>query len=403
VLLVSGVIPGERVSTRIERSEKRFAFASVTAILEPSPDRRDPPSDPGCGGVLFAHIAYPRQVAIKSDIIVDAFTRLGRIPLQTVIQVAPSPEHDYRMRARFHVHDGRVGFYREGSHDVCDGRASRLLSEETIDAVEQVVSVLLRGGVRPTTIAVSENIPADERALHIDLADDAQPAYEALVAASEAARLTGCTARGPVGPLVRAGEASVGDTLLRLTAERASTGVLRRGPTSFFQGNRFLLPPLVTRVLDAVPADDSVLDLYAGVGLFSVALAATGRSHLVAVEGDRSAGADLKENAAPYASALKVVTGRVEDYVARRGPRADTIVVDPPRTGISKEAMEAIAHYGASRVVYVSCDPPTMARDARRLLDAGYGLESIEGFDLFPNTPHVETLGVFVNDRGSAT
>jgi 23S rRNA (uracil1939-C5)-methyltransferase len=86
----------------------------------------------------------------------------------------------------------------------------------------------------------------------------------------------------------------------------------------------------------------------------------------------------------------------VEDYVARRGSRADTIVVDPPRTGISKEAMDAIAHRGASRVVYVSCDPPTMARDARRLLDAGYALDGIEGFDLFPNTPHVETLAVFV-------
>jgi len=399
VLLVSGTIPGERVSARIERAEKRFAFASATAILDPSPDRREPPADPGCGGVLFAHIAYPRQIAIKADIIADAFTRLGRIPLQVPVQVSASPEHDYRMRARFHVRDGRAGFYREGTHDVCDGRGSRLLSAHTIDAVEELVSVLLRGGVRPTTIVVSENIPADQRAMHIDLAEDAQPAHEALITAMEAAGLTGCTARGPVGPLVHAGEAFVGDTLLRLTAGRASTGELRRRPTSFFQGNRFLLPPLVTRVLDAVPDHGSVLDLYAGVGLFSVALVATGRTHVVAVEGDRSSSADLKENAASYASAVKVVTGRVEDYVARRATRADTIVVDPPRTGISKEAMDAIAHHGASRVVYVSCDPPTMARDARRLLDAGYRLESIEGFDLFPNTPHVETLAVFVKER----
>jgi 23S rRNA (uracil1939-C5)-methyltransferase len=396
VLLVSGAIPGERVSVRIERSEKRFAFASVTAILEPSPDRREAPADPGCGGVLFAHIAYPRQVAIKADIIVDAFTRLGRIPLQAAVQVAASPEHDYRMRARFHVRAGRVGFYREGTHDVCDGRASRLLSAAAVDAVEQVVSILADAGVRPTTIVVSENIPADARAMHIDLADDAQPAYDALVSATGAARLAGCTARGPVGPLVHAGEALVGDTLLRLTAGRTTTGLLRRRPTSFFQGNRFLLPPLVTRVLDAVPTEGPVLDLYAGVGLFSVALAATGRMRIVAVEGDRSSGGDLKDNAAPYAPTLKVVLERVEEYVARRGSRADTIVVDPPRTGISKEAMDAIAHHGASRVVYVSCDPPTMARDARRLLDAGYALDGIEGFDLFPNTPHVETLAVFV-------
>jgi hypothetical protein len=270
-----------------------------------------------------------------------------------------------------------------------------LLSSAAIDAVEQVTVALLRGGVRPTTIVVSENIPADERAMHIDLTDDAQPAHDVLVAAAAEARLTGCTARGPVGPLVHAGDAMVSDALARLTAGRAGTGSLRRRPTSFFQGNRFLLPPLVTRVLDAVPAGD-VVDLYAGVGLFSVALAAIGHRRIVAVEGDRSSGADLRDNAAPYSAALKVVLGRVEDYVVQRGSRADTIVVDPPRTGISREAMEAIAQRGASRVVYVSCDPPTMARDARRLLDAGYALDAIEGFDLFPNTPHVETLGVFV-------
>jgi 23S rRNA (uracil1939-C5)-methyltransferase len=396
VLLVSGAIPGERAAVRIERAEKRFAFAAVTAIIEPSPDRRAPPADPACGGVLFAHIAYPRQIAIKSDIIADAFTRIGRIPIDAAIHVAASPEHDYRMRARFHVRDGRVGFYREGTHQVCDPRESRLMTGAAVDAVEEAVAVLSDRGVRPATIVVGENIPGDERAMHIDLEDDAQPAHDALVAAVAAARLTGCSARGPVGPVVHAGDAVVGDTLLRLTAGRSGEGLLRRRPASFFQGNRFLLPPLVTRLLDSVPANGSVLDLYAGVGLFSVSLAATGRTGILAVEGDRNAGADLRENAAPFAPALKVIVGRVEDHVAPRGRRADTIVVDPPRTGISKEAMEAIARHGASRVVYVSCDPPTMARDARRLLDAGYGMEAIEGFDLFPNTPHVETLAVFV-------
>ena len=85
----------------------------------------------------------------------------------------------------------------------------------------------------------------------------------------------------------------------------------------------------------------------------------------------------------------------MEDFVRSRRAAAGTIVVDPPRTGISKEAMDAIAAQGAARIIYVSCDPPTMARDARRLVDAGYGLASLSGFDLFPNTPHVEALGVF--------
>jgi 23S rRNA (uracil1939-C5)-methyltransferase len=149
-------------------------------------------------------------------------------------------------------------------------------------------------------------------------------------------------------------------------------------------------------VIDALPPAGEVLDLYAGVGLFSVALAGTGRMPIVAVEGDRISGADLLLNVGPFAAAVKVVPSSVEDYLGRRrGPSPRAIVVDPPRTGISKEAMKTVARQGAERVVYVSCDPATMARDARRLLDAGYRMVSIRAFDLFPNTPHVETLAVF--------
>ena len=105
---------------------------------------------------------------------------------------------------------------------------------------------------------------------------------------------------------------------------------------------------------------------------------------------------DLLRNAAPYGDTLRVIRSSVEAYLSRPPARPyGTLIVDPPRTGMSKEAAEGIAHSGAARVVYVSCDAPTMARDARRLLDAGYRLLSLRGFDLFPNTPHVETLGVF--------
>jgi len=148
-------------------------------------------------------------------------------------------------------------------------------------------------------------------------------------------------------------------------------------------------------VTAAVPADGAVLDLYAGVGLFSVALAALGRRGITAVEGDRTSGRDLLRNATPFAEALRISVESVEQYLKRRGNRAATIIVDPPRTGISREAMTAVVRAGAARVVYVSCDPATMARDARRLVDGGYELASLAAFDLFPNTPHVEALGVF--------
>ncbi len=100
-------------------------------------------------------------------------------------------------------------------------------------------------------------------------------------------------------------------------------------------------------------------------------------------------------NAAPYAERLRAVVGLVEDDLRRTRARPDTVIVDPPRTGMSREAMDALLRLPARRVIYVSCDPPTMARDARRLLDAGYELASLAGFDLFPRTPHVEAVGVF--------
>lgn len=394
ILLVAGAIPGERVAARIERVEKRLAFASTTSVLEASPDRREA-ADPLCGGCVYAHIAYPRQVTLKSEIISDAFTRIGRIPLSQTVDVLPSPETAYRLRARLHVRENRAGFYREGTHTLCDPRTTDQLSAGAMDAVEAALSALGEARSSVTSLELSENIAADERAIHFDITSEAPSVESSLARAADAARLTGCTARGHLGPLVRVGRPTVFDPLSTLTQQRAGSGRLGRQPASFFQGNRFLLPELVTTVLDATPSDGSVVDLYAGVGLFSIALAGTGRTRVTAVEGDKASSTDLRENASAYPDAINVVVGRVEDFISRTRERAQTIVVDPPRTGISREAMDAIAAHRAGRIIYVSCDPPTMARDARRLLDVSYRLASLRGFDLFPNTPHVECVGVF--------
>jgi 23S rRNA (uracil1939-C5)-methyltransferase len=394
VLLVAGAIPGERVAARIERVEKRLAFASTVSVPEPSPDRREA-QDPLCGGCVYSHIAYPRQVTLKSDIIADAFVRIGRIPLAEPVQVLPSPETGYRLRARLHVRQSAAGFYREGTHTLCDARLTHQLSAGAMDAVDAALVALGDARVAVASLELSENIGANERALHFDLVPAASAMEPMLVEAVEAAGLNGCTARGQVGPLLKVGQPTVFDPLSTLTNGRASSGRLGRQPASFFQANRFLLPALVSTVVVAVPENSRVIDLYAGVGLFSVALAATAHGSITAVEGDKASSSDLRDNAAPYSGTIDVIVGRVEDFVHRfRGP-ADAIVVDPPRTGISREAMDAIARQGAARVVYVSCDPPTMARDARRLLDANYRLTSLRGFDLFPNTPHVESVGVF--------
>lgn len=394
VLLVAGAIPGERIRARVTRAEKRVAFADTVRVLEPSADRREPPADPACGGCLYAYITYERQLRLKAEIIRDAFTRIGRIPVEQDIPVAASQERGYRMRARFHVRDGRPGFYREGTHELCDPAPAGQVLDASIEAVEAVVASLGAQGVGVTSVELSENIAADQRAMHLELRD-VRVSPGALDRAAAAAGLTGCTARGADHSFYTSGDPIVSDSMHVLTSGRTTEGSLRRHPEAFFQANRYLLPALVGSVMDAV-TDGAVLDLYAGVGLFSVVLAAAGRTDITAVEGDPVSGADLLRNAAPFQERLRIVRSSVEAFVARGGRTPPkTLIVDPPRTGMSKEAADAVAMMGAARIVYVSCDAPTMARDARRLLDAGYRVVSLQGFDLFPNTPHVETLGVF--------
>jgi 23S rRNA (uracil1939-C5)-methyltransferase len=118
---------------------------------------------------------------------------------------------------------------------------------------------------------------------------------------------------------------------------------------------------------------------------------------VTAVEADRASGGDLRENGRPYTPRLAARIARVEDYLAARRTPPATVIVDPPRIGLSKPAADAIVRLAPPRLVYVSCDPATLARDTRRLLDAGYRLTSLQAFDLFPNTPHVETMAVFTS------
>jgi 23S rRNA (uracil1939-C5)-methyltransferase len=174
---------------------------------------------------------------------------------------------------------------------------------------------------------------------------------------------------------------------------------LRRQVGAFFQGNRYLVSRLVSRVLAQLP-DGPLLDLYAGSGVFGLAHAAAGRGAVTLVEGDRLAIEDLRVNAAALGDVATVAAVSVEGFLAA----ADTIgltsvIVDPPRTGLSNGAAAALVASGIPRLVYVSCDVATFARDARRLVDGGFALGAIELFDLFPNTAHIETVASFERNR----
>jgi 23S rRNA (uracil1939-C5)-methyltransferase len=387
VVLVAGAIPGERVSARIERVGKGVAYADTMSVEEPAVDRRPPFTDPLCGGCLYAHIAYPRQIAIKAHVVADAFVRIGRLPLQAPVPVAASPDEGYRMRARLHARGGRIGFFREGSHELCDARGTRQLLRETCDILDAVAARFQSANVEAVReLDVSENSNATQRVVHLETTAPVDGSM--VMAVSGTSGVTGLTA-SPAQVL--AGDPYVTDTLL----VEGRTIKLRRHVLAFFQGNRYLLQDLVAHVVQQIGEERDVVDLYAGTGLFSVAAAAVRGARVTAVEGERTAAADLVANASSTAGAVEAVHQSVEVFTATRRPPPGGLILDPPRTGLSKQAMQGAIRLQARTIVYVSCDVATLARDARRLVDAGYELQRIEGFDLFPNTPHVECVVTF--------
>jgi tRNA/tmRNA/rRNA uracil-C5-methylase (TrmA/RlmC/RlmD family) len=396
VVLVSGAIPGETVVARVESVSKKVMLAATVDVVDASPDRRSPHCDPACGGSLYAHIAIERQRALKAEVVADAFRRIAKIPLDANVPVAASPEHGYRLRGRLHVQRGRAGFFLERTHQLCDAGATAQFGDDTLAVVDRLLGWMGDDADAVESIVVGENVAASERVLHLEPTEgrDVSHLAERTLAIDG---LTGVTSVSR-GRLVRiAGEGRVTDTARDLCG---STDVLpadvswTRTAASFFQGNRFLTGTLLERVLQHVRGR-RVLDLYAGVGLFSVGLAARG-ADVLAVEGDAVSVADLELNAARWSSRLTTRQSAVEAALATLPPgRCETVVLDPPRTGASPEAVDGVVALGAARIVYVSCDPATLARDAARLVAGGYRLVSIEAFDMFPNTAHVETLAVF--------
>ncbi len=377
IVLVSGAIPGERVTARVERTGEGVIYAMTESVDEASPDRRAVDGDPECGGCLYAHVKYERQLSLKSEVIADAFTRIAKMPLSEAVAVTPSPEDGYRMRARLHVRDGRFGFFREGTHDICDARQTKQLLATTCDALDRLAATVNSLSIDVREIELSENAEATDRGVSLETAVAIDEQSRAKLAG-----IDGITAFGH-------------DAVVTETLKVGGAGIsLRRSVLAFFQGNRYLLAPLVNHVVDQIPSGASVVDLYAGAGLFAIGAAAAKKASVKAVEGDKVSAADLTVNAAAY-DAVIARREPVEAFLSQAPRTPDVLVVDPPRTGMSKEALDGVIRLRAAKLIYVSCDVATLARDSKRLVDEGYKMERMQAFDLFPNTPHVETVVTF--------
>ena len=392
VVLVEGAIPGERVDARVDRERRDVLFATVINVVEPDSDRRAVESDPACGGQAYLHIKYDRQRQLKSQVIADTLRRMTQLDAAVLVPVIPSREHGYRMRSRLHAGSSGLGFLRGGTHTLCNAARTGQLLPETNRVVSQVGRRLSRSKYRGVThVDLVESMNAEMRVMNFHLA---APSVSKLVAEwTMGCALTGVTCSKPGSAEIKviSGAPTIFDPVDSLLhGDVTHRGSIARHARSFFQGNRYVLSALVASVCRRVTADP-VLDLYAGVGLFSVALASLGVENITAVERDASARKDLVTNASD--THIDVIGTSVERFLSQSSEVIlGTVIVDPPRAGLGRNVVDLLVQRRVSSLVYVSCDVATFARDLQRFGESGYTVEDIEAFDMFPNSAHIEVM-----------
>jgi 23S rRNA (uracil1939-C5)-methyltransferase len=356
-VLVSLAAPGDVLRVQVEREQGNVLFASVVEVLTPSPVRVEPPCPyfGRCGGCDFQQLTYEAQLAAKAEIIADCLHRIARLNEVPAITVRPSPKDwRYRVRATWQIDQEKreIGYYERGSRRVCDVEYCAVLMPELQETLERV---------RATDWA---EFPADLK--HLDA-----------VAGENDVSLS-----PPFG------EFETNELSMRVGNE-----VYQYNAESFFQINPALLPELIEFALSDV-SGETALDLYCGVGLFTLPLARRFEK-VVGVEANPIAMRFARRNLDQAGlTNARVVTATVAGWVRGNAHRDlfDFVLLDPPRAGAESVVIKGVLDLAPKRISYVSCDPATLARDLKKLIGGGYAIDSIAGFDLFPQTHHVETV-----------
>jgi 23S rRNA (uracil1939-C5)-methyltransferase len=361
-VMASGTMPGELVRVAVEEERGKALIGRTAEVLEASPDRITPPCPylPSCGGCDFQHIAYERQVAIKQAVIVDALRRVSGIQLAEAPLMVASPQpFGYRTRAEWHLEamTGNFGYHAEGSRKIVDVESCMVL-EPLLDATLTRTRESIRAGL--TASIRYEAAAGDTEANAFDFVGEALP-----------------------------------------LTRTAGGNTYRFDASVFFQANGALLEALVdealwlARSLPEGAKAGSALDLFSGVGLFSLPLGRVFATVIGVEEAERAVGY-AKKNAhragMPAVTFNKLEVGRFLRDQRKVAKRAGFAVMDPPRTGLDELTRAGLLEARIPAVTYVSCDPATLARDLKPLLQGGYRIARVVGIDMFPQTHHVETV-----------
>ena len=411
VVFVRGAVPGDRVRARVTKSKRSFGEAETVELLDPSPDRVEPATPHP--GAPWQVLPYELQLREKQRQVADALSRLGGFeepPVEPIVPAVEQLRYRNKVEYSFGEDDGGelvLGFHRPGRWDVVDDVRDDVLASEHVDQLREAVKAWCR----------AEGLSAYDRGEHSGLLRNLviregrrTGALQARLVTSPGALRTDelveglpcdsvlCTRAASVAETTREGETEV----LRGNAavEEELSGLrFRISPDAFFQTNAEMGARLYAAAaeLAGLSGRERVLDLYCGIGTIALVLALDA-GQVFGVEIVERAVADAIENARlngiDNASFFAGDVRTAMRPLLERSGRPDVVVVDPPRAGLSQKIVRRVLEADAGRIVYVSCNPTTLAPNARQMVDAGYRLVAVRPVDMFPQTPHIESVAL---------
>jgi 23S rRNA (uracil1939-C5)-methyltransferase len=363
VVLTPFVLAGERVDAEIEKPKQGVARGKLTAVTVESADRVRPECEyfGRCGGCHYQHASYAAQLEAKRAILRETLERVGKLKDLPEVETISGEPWGYRNRAQFHVENGKLGYLERGSHKLC-AIESCPISSPMVNRTIASLNRMLKDRRWPKFIRSLE-VFTNEADVQVNIMEYDQPVAKRFFDWAE-------------------------EEIPGLVTGALEYGRFRVSHGSFFQSNRFLAARMAEYAL-AGAGGQSAIDLYAGVGLFTLPMAEQFEK-VMAVETGTGAIRDLEFNAKRAGLAIDTSVGNVDEYLLQRESGADFVLADPPRTGLGKPVTTRLSELRPARIVLVSCDPATLARDLAALPD--YRLESLALVDLFPQTFHIETV-----------
>ncbi|HEV2288470.1 MAG TPA: 23S rRNA (uracil(1939)-C(5))-methyltransferase RlmD [Candidatus Acidoferrales bacterium] len=407
-LFVPFVLPGEDVEVQIAERKKKFARGQVRQIIAASADRIQPrcPHFGVCGGCDYQHIPYEMQLHIKEQIFRETLHRLGRIDWQGPVTVHASPPWEYRNRVQWKIRPGasersgdksagtaQIGYFRARSSVLCPVEQCSILSPALFAAFSSLRSALEHGKVSPLVREVETFADASDETLLLNVTCASLPRSSDSIAQDISVAVPSATSillrDVPGERMALHGPGSLN--------YRAGGNNFQVGHLSFFQVNRYLVDEVASVVSASAGAGELAFDLYAGTGLFAVGLAEH-FSRVEAIESDPASARDLERNAG-LSAGIRTHNDTAEGFLSRWKRKRDAaspeaIVLDPPRAGLEEGALRQIIAIRPRRVLYVSCDPSTLARDLAKLCTQAYTLNELHLLDMFPQTYHIESFAL---------